>query len=372
MQFIDLSSQQKLIRKKLERRIKKVLDHGKYIMGPEVFELEDKLADYVGTKYCITCSSGTDALLISLMAMGIRTGDAVLTTPFTYIATAEVISLLGAKPIFVDIYPNTFNMNPECIPKAISNAKAKNLIPKAVIPVDLFGLPARHRLIKQVAKKYDLFILEDVAQGFGSEIRGQKAGTFGHAAATSFFPAKPLGCYGDGGAIFTNDDELSSLMKSIRVHGSGSDKYDNLRIGINGRLDTFQAAILLEKLKIFDDEIILRNNIVEYYKVNIHGNITKPQVPEGYLSSWAQYSLVAQSGKKRDEYMRILNDNKIPSMIYYRIPLHLQKAFQDLGYQKGDFPIAEKTAGHIFSIPMHPYLDQAQQDKILEVLNTIA
>ena len=245
MQFIDLKAQQKQIREKVNKRIQKVLDHGKYIMGPEVFEFEDKLAKYVNVKHCISCSSGTDALLIPLLAKGISKGDAVLTTPFTYIATAEVIALLGAEPVFVDIYPTTFNMDPGKIEGAIHYAKNKGLIPKAIIPVDLFGLPARYRLIKEVADKYNLFIIEDAAQGFGGSIRSKKAGSYGNVASTSFFPAKPLGCYGDGGAIFTNDDDLAQTMRSIRIHGSGLDKYDNVRIGINGRLDTFQAAILL-------------------------------------------------------------------------------------------------------------------------------
>ena len=273
MDFIDLKIQQKSIKDKIDKRIQSVLDHGKYIMGPEVYELEERLADYVGSKYCISCSSGTDALLIPLIAKGIGPGDAVITTPFTYIATAEVISLLGAEPVFVDIYPQTFNMNPSGIEIAIEHAKRKGLNPKAIIPVDLFGLPARYRLIEEIAKEYDLFIIEDAAQGFGGSIRGQKAGTFGHVAATSFFPAKPLGCYGDGGAIFTDDEDLARIIRSIRVHGSGSDKYENVRIGLNGRLDTFQAAILLEKLAIFDDELQLRNKVSDYYTENINSSL---------------------------------------------------------------------------------------------------
>ena len=234
-------------------------------MGPEVFDLEDKLADYVGVDYCIACASGTDALLIPLMAKGIGPGDAVITTPFTYIATAEVIALLGAEPVFADIYPNTFNIDPYEIKKAIRRAKAKGLRPKAIIPVDLFGLPSRYRIINEIAKEENLFILEDAAQGLGGAIRSKKAGSFGDAASTSFFPAKPLGCYGDGGAIFTDNKSLADKMKSIRVHGSGLDKYENIRIGINGRLDTIQAAVLLEKLSIFNSELKKRNKIAKYY-----------------------------------------------------------------------------------------------------------
>ena len=255
MQFIDLKKQQDLIRHKINNRVNKVLDHGKYIMGPEVFELEDKLASFVNRKYCISCSSGTDALLIPLMALNIGPGDAVLTTTFSYIATSEVVRLLGATPIFIDIYDRTYNINPELIENGIRIAEENNLYPKALIAVDLFGLPARYRLLKRECEKYNLNLIEDSAQGFGGIIGKEPACSFGDISATSFFPAKPLGCYGDGGAIFTNDSALAEKMKSIRIHGSGKDKYDNIRIGINGRLDTFQAAILLEKLNIFPEEV---------------------------------------------------------------------------------------------------------------------
>jgi len=369
MDFIDLKTQQSKIREKIDKRIKSVLDHGKYIMGPEVFELEEKLSEYVGMKYCISCSSGTDALLIPLMANGIGPGDAVITTPFTYIATAEVISLLGAEPVFIDIYETTYNLNPDGIERAVQDAERKGLNTKAIIPVDLFGLPARYRMINEVAKKYDLMIIEDAAQGFGGAIRGKKAGSFGDVACTSFFPAKPLGCYGDGGAIFTNDEELANKMKSIRIHGSGSDKYENVRIGINGRLDTLQAAILLEKLSIFDEELKLRNVVANYYSDNISLDFQKPFIPENYLSSWAQYSLLSKSESKRNKIMSNLSNANIPSMIYYKRPLHLQTVLKKFGYQGGDFPISERTSNQIFSIPMHPYLDKEKQNRIIEVLN---
>ena len=370
MQFIDLKAQQDRIKSKIDKRIQDVLSHGKYIMGPEVFELEEKLADYVGVKHCISCASGTDALLIPLLAKNIGPGDAVLTTPFTYIATAEVIALVGATPIFVDIYPETYNINPEEIEKAVEEAKNKGLNPKAIIPVDLFGLPARYRMIGELASRNNLFIIEDAAQGFGGQIRGKKAGSFGDVATTSFFPAKPLGCYGDGGAIFTDDDDLAGKIRSIRVHGGGVDKYDNVRIGINGRLDTIQAAILLEKFNIFKEyEIELRNAVSDYYKSNLTKRYKTPHIPEGYMSSWAQFSILASSSSERSQIMKNLTDKKIPNVIYYRIPLHLQKVFKKLGYNKGDFPISEKIADQIFSIPMHPYLQKEQQDKIIEVLN---
>ena len=370
MDFIDLRAQQSKIRERIDKRIKTVLDHGKYIMGPEVFELEERLSSYVGVKFCISCSSGTDALLIPLMANGIGPGDAVITTPFTYIATAEVISLLGAEPIFVDIYEETYNINPNFIEPAILDAERKGLNVKAIMPVDLFGLPARYRLIEDIAKKFNLIIIEDAAQGFGGEAKGKKAGSFGKVASTSFFPAKPLGCYGDGGAIFTNDEELADKMRSIRIHGSGSDKYENVRIGINGRLDTIQAAILLEKLSIFDEELKLRNMVADYYRNNIVGNFKNPFIPKDYLSSLAQYSLLAESEFERNEIMSTLSNSNIPNMIYYKCPLHLQTVFKKLGYGKGDFPISEKVASQIFSIPMHPYLDKDKQNRIIEVLNS--
>ena len=369
MDFIDLKAQQSKIRAKIDKRIKSVLDHGKYIMGPEVYELEERLCEYVDMKYCISCSSGTDALLIPLMAYGIGPGDAVITTPFTYIATAEVIMLLGAEPIFVDVYESTFNLNPDGIKNAIQDAENKGLNVKAIMPVDLFGLPARYRLINEVAKKYNLIVIEDAAQGFGGQVKGKKAGSFGDVASTSFFPAKPLGCYGDGGAIFCNDLDLANKMRSIRVHGSGSDKYENIRIGINGRLDTFQAAILLEKLSIFNDELIFRNKVADYYSNNISSGITKPFIPENYLSSWAQYSLLPKAESERSQIMSVLSNANIPSMIYYKLPLHLQAVMKNLGYKEGDFPVSESISNKIFSIPMHPYLDKEKQDRIIEVLN---
>ena len=371
MDFIDLKTQQSKIRSRIDKRFRSILDHGKYIMGPEVFELEEMLADYVGVKYCISCSSGTDALLIPLMANEIGPGDAVITTPFTYIATAEVISLLGAEPVFLDIYEDTYNMNPDCIDDAIIDSERKGLNAKAIIPVDLFGLPARYRMITELAAKHDLMIIEDAAQGFGGSIRGKKAGSFGNVAATSFFPAKPLGCYGDGGAIFTDDEVLADKIRSIRIHGSGINKYENIRIGINGRLDTFQAAILLEKLSIFDEELKLRNEVADYYSSNIVAEFINPFIPKDYTSSWAQYSLLARTELHRSEIMSSLKQLNIPSMIYYKTPLHLQTVFDKLGYNKGDFPISEKISKQIFSIPMHPYLNKPQQKKIVEVLMNV-
>ena len=369
MQFIDLGAQQKRIRSKIQKRINNVLDHGKYIMGPEVFELEFQLAEYVGRKYCISCSSGTDALLIPLMAKKIGVGDAVITTPFTYIATAEVIKLLGATPIFVDIYSETFNINPDGIPKAVKYAKDQGLCLKAIIAVDLFGLPARYRLIEEYALENNLFLIEDAAQGFGGSIREKKAGSFGDCSSTSFFPAKPLGCYGDGGAIFTDDEELEKKMKSIRIHGGGKDKYDNVRLGINGRLDTIQAAILIEKLSIFEEEITLRNKIASFYLDSLSTKMKKPFVPDQYKSSWAQFSIIANSKLEKEKCSKLLNENGIPTMNYYPIPLHLQKVFSYLGYKRGQLPISEKISDSIFSIPMYPYMNKSDQSKIVDLIN---
>ena len=371
MQFIDLKTQQIEIREKIDQRINKILDHGKYIMGPEVYELEERLADYLNVKYCISCSSGTDALLIPLLAMNIGPGDAVLTTPFTYIATAEVIALVGATPVFCDIYDKTFNINPDGLASALNFAHSKKLNPKAIMPVDLFGLPARYRLIEKFASDNDLMIIEDAAQGFGGKINENRAGSFGDVAGTSFFPAKPLGCYGDGGAIFTNNDDLASKMKSIRVHGGGKDKYENERIGINGRLDTIQAAILLEKIEIFDKEIICRNKAAKYYTQNINKMFIPPYIPEKYTSSWAQYSILIPNHIKRGDVVKKLNDYGIPSMVYYKIPVHLQQGYLKYEYKFGDFSVSEDTSERILSLPMHPYLNEDMQNEVINALNQL-
>ena len=369
MQFIDLKKQQNLIKKKIENRLQNVLDHGKYIMGPEVYELEEKLASFANRKHCISCSSGTDALLIPLMALNIGPGDAVLTTTFSYIATSEVIRLLGATPIFIDIYRKTYNMNPELVKNGVKLATENNLNPKALIAVDLFGLPARYRLIKKECEEYNLTLIEDAAQGFGGKIGEEPACSFGDISSTSFFPAKPLGCYGDGGAIFTNDDDLAEIMKSIRVHGSGKNKYDNIRTGINGRLDTFQAAILLEKLDIFPKEIIKRNQKAKIFFKNISDVYVKPFIPKNYISSFAQYSILASSHEHREEVIKHLSKKNIPAMIYYPIPLHEQTVNSDL--KKVECPIAIDISKKIFSIPMHPYLNDQDQQIIYSSLNEI-
>lgn len=370
MQFIDLQVQYQALKKEIDANIQKVLDHGKYIMGPEVLELERELAAYVGVKHCITCANGTDALQMVLMAWGIGEGDAVFVPTFTFMSTAEVVSLEGATPVFTDVDIATFNMDVQSLEKQIKKVIAEGkLNPKAIIPVDLFGQPANYPEIMKIAEKYNLLVLEDGAQGFGGSINGQKACSFGHAATTSFFPAKPLGCYGDGGAIFTNDDELAELLLSIRIHGKGIEKYDNVRIGLNSRLDTIQAAILLPKLEAFaKTELELRNKWAGYYTKRLSSKYNTPKVPDGYLSSWAQYTLLLDSAEERDTLQAKLKAADIPSMIYYPRPLHLQTAYLYLGYQKGAFPNAEKACAGVLSLPMSPWLKEEDAERIVESL----
>lgn len=359
MQFIDLQAQYQHLKSKIDKRIADVLNHGKYIMGPEVQELEQELAEYVGVKHAITCANGTDALSLVLMTLDVKEGDAVFCPTFTFFATAEVISFANATPVFVDSNEQTFNICPTDLEKQIQQVISEGkLKPKAIIAVDLFGLPANYPEIEAIAKKYDLKLIEDAAQGFGGSItdeRGntKKAGSFGDIATTSFFPAKPLGCYGDGGAIFTNSDEYAQLLRSYRVHGKGSDKYDNVRIGMNSRLDTIQAAILLEKLAEFPRELINRNKAASNYENELSAQYKTPQVPAGYESSWAQYTLLSDN---RERVMAQYKEQGIPTVIYYGTCMHQQTVYADLGYQEGDFPVAEKLCKQVFSLPMHPYL----------------
>ncbi|WP_375321590.1 DegT/DnrJ/EryC1/StrS family aminotransferase [Aliivibrio logei] len=354
MQFIDLESQYKHLKEKIDTRIHKVLDHGKYIMGPEVFELEAKLAEYVGVKHCITCANGTDALTLSMMVLDVKAGDAVFCPTFTFFATAETIAFANATPVFVDSDEATFNICPIDLEKQIQKVITDGqLTPKAIIAVDLFGLPANYPEIEKLAKKYNLKLIEDAAQGFGGSINGKMAGSFGDIATTSFFPAKPLGCYGDGGAIFTNNDEYAELLQSLRIHGKGTDKYDNVRIGVNSRLDTIQAAVLIEKLIEFPKELVNRNKTADKYEYELSNQFVTPQVPTGYVSSWAQYTVRCD---KRNESMDELNMKGTPTMVYYRTCMHQQSAFSSLKYKSSDFPVAEKLSEQVFSLPMHGYL----------------
>jgi len=369
MDFIDLKKQQKNIRDSLDIRIKKVLDDGRYIGGEEIKLFEEKLSMFCGAKHSIGCSNGTDALMLALMALDIGPGDGVITVPFTYIATLEAIAAVGATPVLVDVYDSTFNMNPAHIEKAI-NESDKTI--KAIMPVDLFGLPARYRVINDIAKKYNLKIIGDAAQSFGAKKGKKKVGTFADISTTSFFPAKPLGCYGDGGAVFTDSDDYAKTLRSLAVHGKGSDKYDNIRVGMNSRLDTLQAAILLEKISIFKDEIIMRNKIANLYREKMsHLPIRFQTIPKDYQSVYAQFSVVFNNQMTRDKVQNELKKNNIPSVIYYPISGHLQGGYSYLNYKKGDFPISEDLGFRILSLPMHPYLEEKDINKIVGAIEYV-
>lgn len=368
MEFIDLKAQYQKLKNEINQNIEKVLNDGHYIMGEEVKTLEKELAEYVGVKYCATCANGTDALSIALMALDVKPGDAVFVPTFTFYSTSEVVSLIGATPIFVDVDEETFNIDTEKLEKAILKVKEEtNLNPKVIIPVDLFGQPADFDKINEIAKRYDLKVIEDGAQGFGGEIHGKKACSFGDIATTSFFPAKPLGCYGDGGAIFTDNEELYKLILSIRIHGKGDFKYDNVRVGLNSRLDTIQAAILLPKLKAFRDyELEERNKFAKMYEQKLKDVIKVPVVPEGFLSSWAQYTLICESNDERKILQEELKSIGIPTMVYYPKPLHKQKVYEGYDFNLEDLNVSEELANKVLSIPMHPYLDEETIHKVCD------
>jgi len=366
MPFIDLAAQQRRLKPELDEAISGVLAHGRYIMGPE--------------KHCISVSNGTDALIAGLMAYGVGPGDAIITTPFTFFATVEAILLLGATPVFADIDPITFNICPEEIKKAILQTKQdSNLNLRGIISVDLFGLSADYDRIGALAKENDLFLIQDSAQACGATYKGKRCPAHGDIGTTSFFPAKPLGCYGDGGAIFTDDDELAGKLRSIRVHGKGVDKYDNVRVGKNARLDTIQAAILLCKVKIYEDELTARRRIASSYEREFKEinqllpdskKVTTPLQPEGYLSAWAQYTLIVQGN--RDELSQTLKAQGIPTLVYYRTPSHLLGACRSLGYSKGDFSVAEKVSQQVLALPFHPYLETSNQMRVVNgILNAL-
>lgn len=371
MEFIDLKAQYRGLRARIDARITGVLERGDYIMGREVAELESALAAYVGTAHAVTCANGTDALVLALRAAGIGAGDVVITTPFTFFATGEAIALVGARPWFVDIDPATFNISAAAIEAAIEPAGEAGRL-RAVMTVDLFGQPADYGAIEPLCAAHDLLLIEDAAQGFGGAVGDRRAGSFGAVATTSFFPAKPLGCYGDGGALFTDDDDLAAMLRSLRVHGKGADKYDNVRIGTNSRLDTLQAAILIEKLAAFPGELDARQRVAARYAEGLPAALTCPMVAPGMTSSWAQYSVLAASGAERARLMDLLRAAAIPSVVYYAKPLHLQTAFADLGYGAGDFPHSEDASSRIFSLPMSPWLQPDDQDRVIEVLRAAA
>ncbi len=367
--FIDLKKQYRRIEKDVDLAVKKVFEHGQYILGPEVAELEKQLASMAGTRYCLACSSGTDALLMALMAMNVKPGDAVFTTPFTFFATVEMVALTGATPVFADIDPDTYNLDPSKLRETIRKVKAKGkLNPKAILVVDIFGQSADYEAIHAVAKEFGLPVIEDGAQAMGATYKGRRVPSFGLIGCTSFFPAKPLGCYGDGGAVFTDDKELYDKLFSILVHGRGSDKYDNVCIGLNARLDTVQAAVLLQKLKIFPEEIELRQKVASGYNRVLKDLVKTPSVCKDCVSVWAQYCVCSD---RFEAIQAALRENDIPTARYYPIPMHLLKALNYLGYQKGDMPVAEKVSGHVFALPMHPYLEGEVIEKIGKVVRSV-
>lgn len=367
MEFRDLKEQYNRYKNEIDLAIQEVVNNANFIGGQEVTILEQRLAEYVGVRHCITCANGTEAMTLLMMAWDIKEGDAVFVPDFTFFSTGEIVSFRGATPIFVDVNPKTFNIDTNKLEQAITKVAVEGkLTPKVIIPVDLFGLPADHIAIKRIANKYNLKVLEDAAQGFGGSINGKKAGSFGDAATTSFFPAKPLGCYGDGGAIFTNDSELAELLQSYKVHGKGNNKYDNVRIGVNSRLDTIQAAILNVKLSAFiDHELEDVNRVAKLYTDDLKDFIETPYIPEGYVSSFAQYTIRLKSKEERDSLQTKLKDAGIPSMIYYVKPMHKQQAFSDLNYNDEEFKVTNELCDTVLSLPMHPYLIEQDINLVL-------
>lgn len=358
MEFRDLKIQYEKYKGEIDSAIQNVISDAQFIGGKIVSDLESQLAEYVGVKHCITCANGTEALSLILMAWGIGKGDAVFVPDFTFFSTGEVVSFVGASPVFVDVDRDTFNIDLVKLENAIqATIEEGKLTPKVIIPVDLFGLPANYLEIEKIAEKYNLLVLEDGAQGFGGSINGKRACSFGDAATTSFFPAKPLGCYGDGGAIFTDDDILAKLLHSLKVHGKGENKYDNVRIGVNSRLDTIQAAVLKVKLKAFiEHEVEDVNRVYRLYNEKLDGIVETPVIPHGYYSSFAQYTLKLKSREQRDGLQSFLKENGIPSMIYYVKPMHSQKAFEEIIFDESNFEVTNELCGIVLSLPMHPYL----------------
>ena len=363
--FIDLAAQRRRLGKSIDEAVSRVLNHCQFINGPEVTALEQALKDFSGARHVVSCASGTDALLMVLMAKQVGPGDAVLCPSFTFCATGEAVALTGATPVFVDVDEATFNIDAASLKRGIAKAKQRGLKPVAVIPVDLFGQSADHDAIAEIAEAEGLFVLDDAAQGFGATYKGRRLGTFGLATATSFFPAKPLGCFGDGGAIFIDDDELAETLRSIRVHGQGSDKYDNVRLGLTGRLDTIQAAVLLEKLKIFEDEIAARNRVAERYARGLGNVVTVPRLAPGCSSIWACYTIRLPKGTDRDGFAAALKAQGVPTAIYYTKSMHQQTAYRDFPVADGGLPASESLSNDVISLPVHAYLDEATQDRVI-------
>ena len=362
--FIDVAAQRQRLGRKIDEAIARVLGHCQFIMGPEVRELEMALADFCGARHALTCASGTDALVLVLMAKGIGPGDAVICPAFTFTATAEAVALVGATPVFADVAEASFNLDPASCARAVDTATRAGLRPKAVIVVDMFGQPADHRAIAAVAEAHNLFVLDDAAQSFGASYHNRSVGTLAGATATSFFPAKPLGCYGDGGAVFTDDDELATVLRSLRVHGEGRSRYEAVRIGTNARFDTIQAAVLIEKLKIFSDEISARDRIAQSYSKHLSDLAVVPQLALGTTSVWAQYTIRLPCGR-RDAFAAALKAQGVPTAVYYPKPLHRQEAYRHFPTDASGLPVTDMLAGEVISLPMHAYLDDATQDRII-------
>ena len=362
--FIDVAAQRRRLGRSVDEAIARVLGHCQFILGPEVRAFETALAAFCGARHAVSCASGTDALVLVLMAKGIGPGDAVICPSFTFTATAEVAALVGATPVFADVEEGSFNLDPESLQRACATARKLGLRPKVVIPVDLFGQPADYDRIMPVAEEEGLFVLDDAAQAFGATYKNRRLGALAPATATSFFPAKPLGCYGDGGAVLTEDEELAQVMRSVRVHGEGRDKYDCVRIGLNGRLDTVQAAILIEKLKIFPDEIVARERVARRYSAGLADVAIVPKLARGSTSVWAQYTIRLAAGR-RDALAAALNPQGIPTAIYYPTPLHCQEPYRRFPVAEGGAPVSERLADEVISLPMHAYLDEATQDRII-------
>jgi dTDP-4-amino-4,6-dideoxygalactose transaminase len=365
--FVDVAAQRRRLGARIDAAIARVLAHCQFIMGPEVAALEEKLASFCGARHALGCASGTDALLLALMAKGIGPGDAVICPAFTFCATAEAVALVGATPVFADVDAATFNLDPTALEAALAAARRAGLTPKAVMTVDLFGLPAAYDAIAPIAAAHGLVVIADAAQSFGAVYHDRRVGTLAPLTTTSFFPSKPLSCYGDGGAVFTDDDDLAALMRSIRIHGQGADKYDNVRIGINGRLDTIQAAVLIEKLEIFADELAAREAIARRYDAALRDVAVVPRLPEGLTSVWALYTIRLPAGA-RDRVMAALAAQGIPTGVYYPKPLHRQGAYRHYPVAGNRLPVTDRLADEVLSLPMHAYLDEATQDRIVAAL----
>lgn len=370
MQFRDLQAQYHKYKEDIDAAIQKVILSTSFIEGKEVGEIEAQLAEYVGVKNCITCANGTDAMSLIMMAWGVGVGDAVFLPDFTFFSTGEIVALTGATPVFVDVERDSFNIDAKKLEQSIQKVISKGeLIPRAIIPVDLFGLPANYPAIEAIAGKHSLLVLEDSAQGFGGTINGRKAGSFGNAATTSFFPSKPLGCYGDGGAVFTNSEALARLIRSLKVHGQGDDKYDNIRVGMNSRLDTIQAAVLKIKLKAFlSHELEAVNRVGYRYQEQLKNIVKVPAIPEGFTSSFAQYTILLKDKEQRDRLKVKLAEKGIPTMVYYRKPMHMQRAFSDLNYDEEDFGVTNELCNRVLSLPMHPYLTEEEVDEVCKLI----